>query len=235
MKKIIIFALVAVAGAANAQVEWYGGDFDGRDAGNSQHGGAVASSLYFDNFNHTGGTITDIFGEFFDSGAAANGFANTAYYEIRSGMAAGNNGTLVSSGTVTGVTHVASTAAINTFDVGTVLNLYRYTASGLNINLAAGQYWLTFALDRSNVGAGQSFVATTGGFHGVGTPLHDGKTFVIDAQHSSAYAMSGSDFEGGGTWDLSYGVIAQAVPEPATMAALGLGVAAMLRRRNKKA
>jgi len=230
MKKILLFALVAVAGAANAQVVFYGGNADGRDAVNDQHGGQIANSLVFDDFNFAGGTITGLFANMVDSGAAANGFSTVAYYEIRTNVAQSNGGTLVSSGTVSGVTHAATGRSVSSIAENT------YTASGLSINLAAGHYWFALALDRSAVGGGQSFITTTSGASGVGTPLHNNLSYLNDPANSFNYeALSSDNLEAGGIWDLSQGVIAQSVPEPATMAALGLGVAALLRRRNKKA
>jgi len=230
MKKILLFALGVVAASANAQVVFYGGDADGRDAVNDQHGGSVANSLVFDNFNFAGGTISGLFVNMVDSGAAQNGFASAGYYEIRSGVSQGVAGTTVASGNLAGVTHVASGRSV----LG--ITEYTYSADGLSINLGAGQYWLAFALDRSAVGGGQSFVTTTSGTNGVGTPLHDNKSYLADpANGFTMEAISGDNLEGGGIWDVSQGVKSQAVPEPATMAALGLGVAAMLRRRNKKA
>ena len=39
---------------------------------------------------------------------------------------------------------------------------------------------------------------------------------------------------GAGTWDFSYGLTGTAVPEPASIAILGLGALALIRRRRSK-
>jgi len=229
MKKILFIALVAVAGAANAQTLFYGGDADGRDAMQSQVGGSgTAKAVIYDDFTiTTTSLITGVFGNFVEAGATST----TGWYEIRSGMSAGNGGTVVSSNAAAlPVVQTAYSGANGTLNN---LTVHTYTIA-VAVTLAPGTYWLGIALDRTAAGAGQSFVATTGGANGVGTPLHNGNSFVNDPTNSlSFYPTNGANYEGGGTWDVSYGVRGAAVPEPATMAALGLGVAALLRRRKK--
>jgi len=232
MKKILLFALVAVAGAANAQTIFYGGDSDGRDGIADQSGGSVSDAYSYDNFNMVGTTVTGLFANMVESGTAV---ATQAKYIIRTGVANGVQGTVVASG-AGAVSRVATGRSVLGFQE------FTYTMSGLNIALTNGtMYWFALALDKTGQG-GQSFVTTTDGANGttnpnaIGTPIHDGRSF-LDWQSAgfNMYDIAGPDLEGGGKWDLSQGVIAQAVPEPATMAALGLGVAALLRRRNRKA
>jgi len=233
MKKILLFALVAVGGAANAQTIFYGGDTDGRDGIADQDGGNVTGAYSFDNFNMVGTNLTGLFANMVDSGT--NGFATTAKYEIRTGVSNGVAGTLVASGGGA-VSRVATGRTVLTYAE------FTYTMSGLNIALTNGtMYWFALALDKSGQN-GQAFVTTTDGANGttnpnaVGSPIHDGRSFLNwPAGGFNMTDIAGPDLEGGGKWDLSQGVMAQAVPEPATMAALGLGVAALLRRRNRKA
>jgi len=224
MKKTLIIALVVVAGAANAQVVFYGGNQDGRDGIASQNGGAVTDAIAIDNFTLSANTtITGLFANMFcDATAFANGYTGNAGYAIYKSVST-SGATLVTSGTGA-VTPGASQGT----NLGN--NVFRYTISGLNIALTAGTYWFGVQLAPTS---GQSYTATTSGASGVGSPIADGNSYLIwPGGFGNSNPVPVADLEGGGKWDLSQGVLA-AVPEPATMAALGLGVAALLRRRRK--
>lgn len=219
MKKYLALLLITGAVSANAATLFYGGDFDSRDGGYSGQNGSVADSRIYDNFTlSAGANIDGVFANFLDSMSVT---PTTAYYEFRTGVSAGNGGTLVASG----VENVTKTA---TGRSGFGLTEYTYAGSGLNINLAAGTYWVTLAPISS--GTGSEYMSTTSGANGLGGPLADGQSYWDSPTFGFTF-NSTSDVFGAGNWDMSIGVTGTPVPEPASMAILGIGALALIRRR----
>jgi hypothetical protein len=81
--------------AAGATTLWYNGDIDQRDAITNQTG--AADGIVYDNFVVPVGKTYTI-SAVFSNDAMYGAQASTAYWEIRSGVSAGNRGTLVASG-----------------------------------------------------------------------------------------------------------------------------------------
>ncbi|HVT14462.1 MAG TPA: PEP-CTERM sorting domain-containing protein [Fimbriimonadaceae bacterium] len=212
---------MAVAASADP-VLFYGGDFDSRDGGYSGQNGSVADSRIYDDFTlSSASNITGIFANFLDSMSIA---PTTAYYEFRSGVSAGNGGTLIASGTmnVTGTPTGRSGFGLNEID---------YAGSITPVMLSAGTYWVTMA--PISAGTGSEYMSTTSGANGVGGPLANGNSFWDSPTFGLSFANT-SDVFGAGTWDMSIGVTGTPVPEPASMAVLGLGALALIRRRRSK-
>ncbi|MDR3618455.1 MAG: PEP-CTERM sorting domain-containing protein [Paludisphaera borealis] len=213
---LLAAALLLNGGTARADgILWYNGDFDGRDALVNQTG--AADGLVYDNFIVPTGstfTITAVFSNnlMYDPTAAS-----TAYWEIRSGVSAGDGGTLVASGD--GADGVTATGRFEPVIPG-VSNVYEYTNQvSVNVTLGAGTYWLAVAPDVSNQ---NSYISTTSGANAVGSPAgNDGDSFVSSTFFGANFTPTSDDSqEGPGTWDYSMGVIGTAaptVPEPSSL------------------
>jgi hypothetical protein len=206
--------------ADGGSILWYNGDYDGRDTQVNQTGPADGK-IYEDFIVPTGFTftITSVFSNdfMFDPGAA-----QTAAWEIRSGVSAGNRGTLLDSGD--GVDTLTATGRSITVIPG-IENINEFTNSvNVNVTLGAGTYWLSVAPDVSNQ---NSFIGTTSGANAVGTPPgNDGNSFFSSSFFGQIFVpTSDPSIEGPGTWDYSMGVVGTAVqtaiPEPSSFV-LGL-------------
>jgi hypothetical protein len=229
MKKLLILSLAAISVAANADsIIWYGGDLNPNAANAngfaSERNATIADAQSYDNFTlSSAAQLTRVFGNFQDDFVGA---CTTAFYDIRTGITEGNGGTSVASGTIN-VT--SANQFINIFG----RDVYRYTGDITPLNLAAGTYFL--AISPINAGAGRDFISTTDGTNAINSIGHpNGNQYL----NSSSFGLNFTNWQnlvGPGNWDLSYGVYGNPVPEPASMAVLGLGALALLRRRNKKA
>jgi hypothetical protein len=216
-----VLAIVAVAGAANAQ--WYNGNFDGRNGGNINHHTGTESTIY-DDFNVTGPgwMVTGVYGNVLTQ---QGGDFNTLDWEIRSGMSVGNGGTLVASG---------FGAPTNTLTGGSGFGYteYKVRVGGLAVNLAPGTYWLGLGVKSTSL-VNNQFLSTTSGAGAIGTPPgNNGNAFWNSAFFGFNYADASGVL--GITADFSMGVEANPVPEPASMIALGTGIAALVARRRRK-
>ena len=229
--------------AAQAGTLWYNGDMDQRDAlanQTSSTAGALASRIY-DDFvvpaGHTW-TITGVF-----SNDVADPYdpygSRTASWEIRSGVSAGNGGTLVASGD--GRDTISATGRnFNAFApfAGTE---YTNAVNGLSITLGPGTYWLSVAPDTPGYWDAYWYNSTTSGANAIGIPPgDDGNSYITDSLGN--YFTPTSQIEGPGNWDYSMGIVGNftVTPEPTTMTlllggSLSLAGFRYLRRRVRPA
>jgi hypothetical protein len=225
MKKLTLIGFVVLAvGAQASPVIFYGGDFDGSNGLASQiNGPAFTDVRVYDNFSlATAMNIDGVFGNFQDSGSVRGGSLS---WEIRSGVSVGNGGTLLFSGN-----NAATTVATGNTPFSKVE--YTYSAGVSSFLLGPGNYFLSVAVDG---GDGSDYVSTTSGAGGVGGPLADGNSFLNSPSFGFNF-NNASDFAASATGlaDFSFGLRGSSpVPEPASMAVLGLGAIALLRRRRK--
>jgi hypothetical protein len=207
---LLLYGSHAKAGS----ILWYNGNADQRDAIGNQTG--IADGLVYDDFivpvNQTF-TITAVF----SNDAMPNGVGSnmTAYWEIRSGVSAGDGGTLLASGDGADTTTNSGT----TFNFGGLsYPIYQNEVSGLSVTLGPGTYWLAVAPDVSNSG---SYIVTTSGSGAIGTPPgNDGNSYFSSTFFGDSFLpTTDPSIEGPGTWDYSMGIIGTAavVPEPSSL------------------
>ena len=209
----------AIAGPVAGSL-WYNGDYDGRDAVLNQTG--FQDGRVYDNFIVPNGftyTITGAYSNDFMRGVAPA----TMAWEIRTGVSAGNGGTLVASGD-----GAASRVATGRTDVFGGVFIYREFTVQVGVPsvvLGPGSYWLTAIPDvgDDSTNAHGSLISTTSGASAVGSPAGNDDNSFFSSTFFGANFAAMTDIEGDGTWDFSMGVIgtsAQIVPEPSSMALL---------------
>lgn len=202
---------------------FYGGDFDFRAALNDERSNYRGLTGVYENFivPEGGWHINAVF-----VNASFNYQSAGADFEIRSGVSAGNGGTLLFSGFGRPSTQQPTGRSWQGFEERTL------TISDLDIELEPGEYWLMVRPVTFSCGGGWLLgrAGTTSGANGIGGPLGDGRSYFNGYGRNFAPT---SDLLGAGTWDFSYGV--QGVPEPMTWMALGTGIAVLLRRRRGRA
>ena len=203
-----------------AQILFYGGNYDGRIGAPSQWAPNL-QALTFDDFGlSTASTLQSIWGNFGLLQTVDDFNPTLAYCEIRSGVSAGNGGSLLFSGMLpvqiepTGISQWG-------------LPEYQITAD-VNLTLPAGTYWLGMAPVGDSIWDEAYISSTSGGNAGpagdpnpqaTGFPLADGMSYFYDPVGYNYVPMADTT-AGAGTWDFSYGV--EAVPEPSPLSLIAV-------------
>jgi hypothetical protein len=219
MLRFSLTAVVAMAAMASVRADstlWYGGDADNIDGIAATHG-PVRSSTLCDDFDIApgGAVVSGVFGSYLALGIlglGGGGPPTEADYEIRSGVSAGSSGTLIAAD--------RAAASWSLEDDTTQFWRYRATVSGLNLFLPEGRYWLSLSPVRSV----ELYLATTSGENGIGSPLDNGDSYWtapwVDAYFTPTTEILGTDRRP--TWDFSYGVAGNPVPEPGAFLSLSV-------------
>lgn len=224
LSALAVAVLLTTSAFADGDLVWFNGSFDGVNGLTSEQNTQVSDARVYDDFSlPTGyGTITGLRGQFFLTQELLNA---PVYWEIRQGAGVGTGGTLIASGTATGGSYTAVGSAFG-------LTIYEIRVKIGNVSVMPNTiYWMTMAPVGN--GAGRAFVATTSGAGAIGTPI-GGDDALFDSTSFSISWQLATSLTGAGNGDFAYGV--QAIPEPASMIALGTGLISLLtlRRRTKK-
>src|SRR5688500_3541098 len=165
IKRFFALSLIVAASASQAAVLWYGGDFDGRNGAPNEISGFLPDARTYDDFTLVAPShITAVW-----SNNLWDAFSATqAAVEIRTGVSGGVGGTLVFSGTF-------AASITNTGRSGFGMDERTVRVSGLSVNLAAGTYFVS--VTPVGGGSGRSYVSSTAGANGVGSPLANGNSF----------------------------------------------------------
>lgn len=232
----VVSALAALAVPAVAMGDWYSGDPYAATTLWPQYTDNLSDpglnrAMTFDNFTWTpgaGGGVVDTLGGHFTrlTDSIPFGTVDTAYWEIRTGMSAGNAGTLVASGSG------AVSSSVTAFTQGG----WQVGAVSVDVPdfaLAAGSYWFGLAIG-STIDAPGWFNASTYGVNGIGGPLGDNVHLYYQENNAvvSWNYVDGSGFYPPGStgFDPSYWI--NEVPAPSSILAMA-GLALMGNRRRR--
>ena len=193
-------------GIPTGNVGWYNGDCQSGIPGQSnwylsyQEFGRI-----YDDFVVPGGgwTVTGVFShnDMTFSGLSA------AAWEIRSGISAGNGGTVIASGL-----SPATQTLVLTYPDGE--QIYRVEVDGLRVQLAPGRYWLNVSPAADFT---ESYVCTSVGVGAIGNPPgNDGQAFsyALGPPAHLLFQPVQSTGQAGTSGDYSQGVLISTAPAP---------------------
>jgi len=176
----------------------------------------------YDNFIVPAGQTWDITGLFSNNLSRVSW--QSAFWDIRSGVSAGDGGVDIASGT-SSATDIATGRQEFGYDE------FQAMVSGLNLELTAGTYWLAVAPISS--GKGYSYISPTDGAGGINSDL-SGLSYLVSPPNYVYFEWTRDWI--GYTPGLSMGVVgtvANGTPEPASFALIagGLGLIGLARKR----
>jgi hypothetical protein len=225
----IIGVVIALspARAVAATSLWYNGNYDLNDAYTDQNnvpinfGGSYVldKSLVYDDFIVPVGQSWTLSSLFVDDQLDYYALPTTATWEIRSGMSAGQGGTLLFSGDTAATNTLLTAANGNSY----IDPEYKISAAVTGVTIGPGVYWMAVAPDSAGYYGDQSYIETTSGTGAIGSPAgNDGNSFLnnnLSGPGHLSFAPSSLDFSAGvnGTATL--------VPEPASLPMLAAGLA----------
>ena len=229
MKKLLAL-LVVLSFQASAQAQFFGGYADGVNIVPTGRNAPIGPPLRMAYDDFTFGIAGDING-FGIVGRNNTGLPVAIYWEIRTGMSAGNPGTLISSGTspsaVLSPLPENNPASFGTPPAGPGQYALYQGGPLTNIHLDAGTYWIGLApLEQF----GSFDVTSTSGLGSIGYPINNGNAFYFDSSNPSLnyVSMGANDFS------LKITTVANTtVPEPGTLTLVGLAAMALTRSRNR--
>ena len=219
--------------SARAATLFYNGDYNLNDAAKNQNnvpinvGGTyqLEKALVYDDFIVPSGQTWKLTSVFSNNQIAYSAAPATAVWEIRSGMSAGNGGTIVASGDTTATVTTETAADGNNY----IDPEFQIAAAVPTVTLAAGTYWVAVAPDSAGYYGDQSYNETTSGANAVGTPPgNNGRSFLFDSLSGPGnenFVASNLDYSAGVVGTITF------LPEPAVESVLCLAGAFYFVRR----
>ena len=224
-----------------ASADWYSGDPYAANTAWPQYTDNLSDAyqnraMTFDNFTWVPGTgagvIDRVGGHFHSFGPDNSTMYDTAYWEIRTGLAHNVAGTLIASGS--GIV----TGSATSFTQGGAA-VWRTDVDVPDFALPAGNYWFGLAIGVSSGPPYGAFVASTSGANGIGGPLGDDVSIyyqingaTVSWNYVDSYTVNAPTVTTG--FDPSYYITE--VPEPASLgciACAGLLAARRVRRTTR--
>lgn len=213
---------------------------------NTSAGSTVTGAFRLaDDFTVTGGgwNVSGFKVYAYQTGSTGNPFSGGTM-NIWSAAGPAGGGSIIGTATYGGATDTIATASGNgnIFRIfnsnpgvsvpGTTRRVWEVTFN-FNQVLSAGTYWIDYGLVAANAGTAFNPSSTHQGLRGPlgANALQLNGTWAQIVDTSTLGAGSGNDVN----QDLPFIVTGEAVPEPATMAILGAGALALIRRRRKSA
>src|ERR1700730_18604017 len=196
---VIPIALGGQGAQASQATLWYNGNRDNRDAVTNQTSstsGGFDGRVYDDFIVPIGQvwTITSVFSNNVRNPFFTIAAPTTASWESRSGVSAGNGGTLVASGDGADV-HTATGRTSTVFAPFSATE-FDDKVNGLNVILGAGRYWLSVAPDTNGTIDAAWNISTTSGASAVGTPPgNNGNSFFSSTFTGDSFSPTATSAE----------------------------------------
>lgn len=199
------------------------------NGGAAVQSGNTITRMVADDLNYSSWAVGKVFSKFTFSVANFDTAAVSARARVRFYL---DNGSGLPGNYFTGFTFNPIT--FNAGSVGT----YIADIAANNIVLTSNKLWAAITFDNNTGATGATAAQLNNLGQGIFNPPTVGSSTDVFFQTTSAGSFvannpAGSLFNFNGNPPANFGWALTAVPEPATMAALGLGVAALIRRRKK--
>jgi hypothetical protein len=236
---VVLATVTALSAVRTIRADWYSGDPYTAPTAWPQFTDNLSNAfqtlgLTYDNFTWvpgTGGGVVDRVGGHFHTFDSPFPPINTAYWEIRTGMAHNVAGALVTSGSG------AVTSYLTSFAQGG-WPVWAVDVDVPDFTLPAGNYWFGLAVGTTiNPNTAGWFVASTTGANGVGGPLGDDLSIYFQSNNSvvnwdyvDGTTVVGTESAG---LDPSYWI--REVPEPSSAVLAVLAAVELIYRRRRRA
>ncbi len=223
----VLAGILFTAGAVRADVLWYNGDFNGY-SGLFNGVNYASTAQVYQEF-----TVSDIWTI---NSVSSHNLTNApivgAVWEIRTGVSAGDGGTSLYGGSTAFPIVTATGNSYNSSDpeVGLLVE-YNVEVTGLNVMLDPGTYWLN--VTPIGAGGGASYVSTTSGANGVGTPIGtNGTSYWYGPGYGVVFQPTVNSFSDASAVGFSMGI--SGIPEPSAIALAATAVAALFGVRRRR-
>lgn len=212
--RAVVCGLLLLPFSAYASTLYYGGDWDGIAAPiQNEYGGGGIN--HFDDFDLSSRSI--VTGFFINTFLQSTPASNYISYTLRRNVQEGNGGELIAYEEGYALATIQATGRSYTSIFGQTYLEYKTTISDLSFNLSPGKYWLQINLVHSDLSSPARMP------NSIGSPGQNGLCYAYSVFAWLNYVPRNND--------ISFGVEGYAVPEPTSLAALGLFALLAVRKR----